>query len=136
MSIQLTFLGGVYKSNLTAIVLVNNTQKVTDIVVPKGKRWLILDGIIPNPDNVNRGVAVIGISATKTIFILFDETINSGNQAFFPNVDQTGGQEKGPSAYPVMLFSEDIIRVTHAAGGASAGGTSNMLLRVLEMGSD
>ena len=128
-----THVGGLYKPNVTSVVLVNNTTKTSSLVVPTGKRWLIMGGILHNGDDVARNCSV-SIKTSGDVWlqdIMASVAIAAGAERPFPRSDQNDGGV-GPSAYPVMAFAGEKVVLTFAAGGAAAGGTENSYLRVLE----
>lgn len=127
MSFKWTFPGGKIESNITSIVLANNTSKTTKLTVPTGKIWLLYWISLTNPDDVVRDVIIMlyeETALTNVLTPLFAKAAMDASAAVryvWPNA-HVSGYLSNPG-YPLILKADQTIAVTWAAGGASAGGT-------------
>jgi len=123
---------GVFKKNKTSVTLVNNTLKNEDITVPAGQAWTVLRGRIHNGDDVARNCNVICYDSDDVEMQTLDADAALGATAVrtFPRANQAGAEENWHQ--PVVMEAGDYARFQFKAGGASAGGTSIIMLHVLE----
>jgi hypothetical protein len=125
MPIQNIAIGGKKTVSVTSITLVNNTLKTQQVAVPTGHQWRLLSIKVRNPDDVDRVVTIARWrEAAKTVEIagLISGTVTAGAKVQWPNsdVDVTGFS---PQWHLIIMTALEVIEVTWAAGGASAGGT-------------
>lgn len=135
MTIGYEWMMGEIKSNLnTNVTLVNNTAKTQDITVPTGMRWYIFGGKVSNGDSVDRAtyVRLQDGSANTILYLKSSATLAAGAEWNFPQHADNTSQIQGGS-YPLPALAGWVIRFYWAAGGASAGGTSQVSLLVLEV---
>jgi len=123
---------GIFKKNKTSVTLANNTLKNQDITVPTGKMWTVLRGRIHNGDDVARNCNVIcyDSAAVEMQTLDADAALAAGAVRTFPRANQTGAEESWHQ--PNVLEATDYVRFQFKAGGASSGGTSVIMLHVLE----
>lgn len=122
---------GSFRKNKTSVVLVNNTTKTEDITVPAGEEWTVLSGRTHNNDNVARNCSVIcyDSAAVETSTLHTDAALGAGANIQFPRANYAAAEN--PLHAPLVLEATDYVRFTFTAGGASAGGTSVIMLHVL-----
>lgn len=121
-----TFPGGKLKQPVTSLTLVNNTEKVEDIAVPTGKIWVLLSVKARNPDDVTRDISVRTYkeaAKTNQISILTTQTVVPASVVQWPNTDPSSLYRQIPSVPAELLAAGNVLEITWAAGGASAGGT-------------
>ena len=126
------FHGGTFKLNKTNVNLVNNVTKIETLVVPVGKRWLVLYGRTHNIDNVERTCYVtVRDAADVDIFdLLTGQALAVGGTYVFPDVGSATELKTTP--YPIIIEGGMKVVFGFEANGASAGGTSIIFLVVLE----
>jgi hypothetical protein len=123
--LALTFPGGNFVTDIDSITLANNTLLNHDIIVPVGKRWVLLSIKAMNPDNVNRDISFNiynEAAATNLAKHLDTRTIATTAQMYWPN-NGTGGEDRSNIPHLVIMSGGQLLRIIFAAGGASAGGT-------------
>lgn len=122
---------GIFKKNKTSVTLVNNTLKNQDITVPASQTWTVLRGRVHNGDNVARNCNVICYDSANVEMQTLDAdaALGAGAVRTFPRANQSGAEENWHQ--PVVLEAGDYVRFQFKAGGASAGGTSVIMLHVL-----
>lgn len=138
-SIISVFPGGRHLQAVTSVTLVNNTAKTIDTTVPDGKRWLLLNVRMNNPDDVARTERIwIYKEAAKTNFLreLLDSSINASAGGSFPSnemSDVVDMQARGLP--PIILSAGNTIQAYWGAGGASSGGTDadGLVVEYLEL---
>lgn len=127
---------GVFLDNETDVTLVNNTAKTETITVPTGKRWKILSAKLNNADNVNRDCSIQVTDPSNNVHTILvpTTTVAANGILYFPSADHdtTGGCYAQGSSLPIVNQFEKI-KFVWAAGGASAGGSAKIYLRVLEL---
>jgi len=136
-----TFPGGKLKQEVTSVVLVNNTAKTIDTVVPTGKRWLLLGVKLTNIDDVTRDVSVTlykeagKTNVLATLMFVSALAANGAAILMWPNnyVSTTSKIEK--SSDPILLVAGNTINVYWATGGASTGATDadGLVIEYLEV---
>jgi hypothetical protein len=104
--------------------LVNNTAVSKDFVVPAGKRWLVVGGIIQNADNVPRNSHVKLMTSDPVDIAWFrkNASLGAGDKIRFPSASDLDAYSFQPEGYPVTCNAGEIVRWTWEAGGASTGG--------------
>lgn len=123
--------------SVTKITLVNNTQLITDLTVPAGKRWRLLNIIAHNPDDVDRGIDMWKyVEAAKTNLIKRYQfrTVGASEYINWPGMGDT--YEWPPHGnVPEILDEGNTISIVHYAGGASTGGSRNdgLVIEYLEI---
>lgn len=132
------FPGGQFKQEVTSVVLVNDTAKTIDLLVPAGKYWIILDIKAINGDDVARNILIskyLEAAATNLIGVLYDAARNAGAHAYFPNMDNANYPRHVASSPAELAIGGNIIRITWAAGGASTGATDadGLVIEYLEV---
>ena len=110
--------------------LVNNTEKVTSLTVPTGKRWVLNGFKILNADDVVRDVYIrLKNSSSTRLFRMFEHgALGVGARIYGPNASADTLVLK-----PIVMESGEIVDIVWAAGGASAGGTARYTFMVLEV---
>ena len=119
------FPGGRLVQVVRSITLVNNTQKIEDVTVPSGERWLLLGVKMANMDDVDRVVSVeIYKEAAKTNLLrsLMYFTCATLKIRQFPSWPSGGISGSSTFQYaPVVLEAGNTLSCIWEAGGASAG---------------
>lgn len=132
-----TFPGGQKVKAITSLTLVNNTAKNLDLLCGTGKIIIILHVRAINADNVNRGVLIRHYNeaaATNLISMVCSATIVTLEVLQWPNTDMDELQST-TLFYPLILVAGNILRISWAAGGASAGATDadGLVIEYLEI---
>jgi len=132
-----TFPGGKLKQEVTSITLANNTAKVVDVIVPPGKRWLLLGIKAVNDDNVTRVIDIFLYkedSKTNKLRHLAGESVSQYDVLQYPNC-KTGYSNRLDLPSLIVLDPDNTINVTWAAGGASSGSTDadGLVIEYLEI---
>jgi len=123
---------GVFSKKKTSVTLVNNTAKDQDLAVPTGQEWTILRGRTHNGDNVARNASVIcyDSAAVEMATLHTSAALAAGAVIQFPRNNQNAAED--PMRQPLVLEAGDYVRFHWDAGGASTGGTSVIMLHVLQ----
>lgn len=117
--------------NVNTTALVNNTLKTVVVEVPAGKRWVVMGGMIENIDNVTRICQVIiSNNADAIIFQIFYHSLATTIRGYFPMRHADLFRTANPQI--LILAAGQKIKFTWQAGGASAGGTTEYSLDVIE----
>lgn len=131
---NLAWMDGEILSNHADVTLVNNTAKTEIVTVPTGVRWYVFCGKVYNGDDVQRTCRVTVTDASDEVLMkCLDFAVGATDEAFFPNMDDVGANQLGGAGYPFPLAAGWKIKFSFAAGGASAGGTAEIVLIVLEV---
>lgn len=119
-------------SNEADSTLVNNTALTRTITVPANARWKLYGGDVLNGDDVSRNLSVAVDDGTDRIFTyVVGSALGVSARHAYPF--DTGGSITELSAIgPVPLVAGDRVRITWAAGGASAGGTAKSSANIEE----
>lgn len=120
--------GGTLVQSVTSVVVVNNTAKTLDTVVPAGERWILLSVKLTNPDDVNRPVWLHKFKeAGKTNMLAKLAIVTSvgaladNNWPTAPTISTSRMIAANPSE---ILEAGNTLESYWGAGGASTGGTS------------
>lgn len=147
---------GKLKQEVTSITLANNTEKKQKHTCPTGKRQLILNVKMTNPDNVTREFAVekwVEAAETSLIKYMVVRDILAGevlNWPGYPFWDLAGtdttaawtatmehgdNQAQALPVFPEILEEGNTLSCRYKAGGASAGGTDadGLVIELLEV---
>ena len=128
-----TYPAGLKFKTTVPVTLVNNTQKVEEVAPAAGKRWLLLNIKLTNSDDVAREIEIITLDTVDVLSLLWtDAAVGAGAVKNWPDIDYPW--------HPVILDGTvgDKLRITWAAGGASAGGTDadGLVVQALEIDVD
>ena len=136
--------GGRYRWINNTVTLVNNAALNENIypeehgIIGRSKRvkWFLIAGRVENGDDVARGVSVRIYKRTnmQNLFQLLGVSVNAGQSYIFPYSGSDA--DNTTDAIPLLVDSENFIRITWAAGGASAGGESEYSFYIYEVESD
>ena len=134
-----TFSGGKPVQEVTSVPLVNNTALTIDKTVPAGKIWLLKSIKIVNPDDVGRSVTVViykEVAKTNTLdLIISGITITAAATRMLPSFIATSWASSSGLFKDKMMVAGNVLSITWAAGGASAGGTDadGLIVEYLEI---
>lgn len=121
-------------SNYNEDILVNNAAKTRTLTVPANKRWLLAGvGHLLNGDDVTRNCkAEVFDESDKFICnLLRNQAITAAAIVHIPNMEEN--DEQARVVFPFFLYEGWYVKITWAAGGASAGGTATSALPILEI---
>lgn len=111
---------------VTSVVLANNTALDVSTTVPAGKRWILLQVKMGNPDNVSRNLTIDIFKEAALTSRLFSLIVvmacSAAAERQWPN-SSTGNVSGLYLACLVILEAGNTIHTQWAAGGASTGGT-------------
>lgn len=120
-----TFESGSIEADPVSITLVNNTQKTQDFSVATDCIYELIAIKATNPDDVARVVTIElfkEVAKTNHIATLGSGSVNAGSRLSWPG-NSVSAAQNWLQPRPCLLGPNWTIRVTWAAGGASAGGT-------------
>lgn len=123
-SFAFIFLGGKKKIDVTSLTLVNNTDKNVKVTVPAGKRWLLINIKITNPDNVIRIGQIAHYketALTNAVKSLLYKSMAANEVLNFPSYSTDTGVTTQNQL--LILDEGETLSFNWYAGGASAGGT-------------
>lgn len=109
--------------------LVNNTALTRTITVPTGARWRIYGGSTLNGDDVTRAVTALVDDGTDEFVSWNLGNAGASVRVTYPN-NTANARMNQDGPWPAT--QGDRIRITWAAGGASAGGTAKSSAHVEE----
>lgn len=115
--------------------LVNNQDKIYDVVVPTNRIWLIHYGYSYNKDSVPRTTWAQIISKDGRILgnLFYVANLPSNQKVTFPSTNVSDKDTFTDGAYPIVLFGGDWVRFGWNAGGTSSGGTTQFGLCFTEL---
>jgi hypothetical protein len=110
----------------------NNAAATVDLIVPKGKIWLLVAGFLSNGDNVQRTFQTfVYDDMDRTVTQIQYEDLTAGNTCCFPH--RQDANKNIVTMHPQYLMpARWKVHVDIAAGGVSAGGNCQVSLWVVE----
>jgi len=124
--------------SVTSITLVNNTLKTVDFTMVAGKRWILKNVKIVNPDDVQRVTDLSKyktVAKTNKIKTMLNVTLGVGVTMNWPNSVNQANDQASRNFQPEILIEGNTVTVAWAGGGASAGGTDadGLVVEYLEL---
>jgi len=107
------------------VTLENDTAKILDLTVPKGKKWIIYDICVQNGDDVARTIwaGIRDENGNPLAYFGSAASVNAGSYTTL-----TGFCPTSATLYtgrvPMPIKGGNKLRIYWAAGGASSGGTA------------
>jgi len=110
-----------------SVTLVNNTAKVLELTVPKGKIWRLYGVTMHNGDDVSRNMSCSIIDENGNLLFYIGSTSTAAPAGAYRNllryVDTSSASDVG-SPFPLPVKGGNKVKLAWAAGGTSSGGTA------------
>ena len=117
--------------NWTEVVLVNNALKTQNITVPANSYWMLYGGKYDNADDVARDCSAKLYNENDKLILELD--YKAGMLASAIRNFPTREVDVMAKSFPIPMKPGWYVQFHFAAGGVSAGGTSEVILLVREI---